>query len=210
MAEPGRLRKGVNTVVFMLVITFVFITVLTLINGLTVERVKRNQQLVMQRSVLYSGGLALPEGDIEIAALYEQSVREVLDDSGGLLYFEVRPPGQTAPSGFVVIRSDPGLWGEIESSIGYDPDLRRLRGLDFIKQNETPGLGARIGESWFKEQFRGKRGPFRLVAEGVESGENEFQAITGATSTSNAVLDLLNRSIEEDVPRIAAGKGGKP
>ena len=82
-----------------------------------------------------------------------------------------------------------------------------MLGLDFVKQNETPGLGARISESWFKEQFRGKRGPFRLVPEGVESGENEFQAITGATSTSNAVLDLLNRSIDEDLPRIAAERG---
>lgn len=210
MAEPGRLRKGVRTVVFMFVITLVFITVLTLINGLTLERVKRNQQLVLQRSVLYSGGLALPESDIEIAALYEQSVREVRDDSGRRIYFEVRPPGQTEPSGFVVIRGGPGLWGEIESSIGYETSLKRLLGIDFIKQNETPGLGARIGESWFKEQFRGKRGPFRLVAEGQESGEDEFQAITGATYTSNFVLDIVNSSIQEDVSHIEAVRQGKP
>jgi Na+-transporting NADH:ubiquinone oxidoreductase subunit C len=207
MPEAGRVRRAVNTVVFMFVITLVFISALTLVNLATRERVERNRELVRQRAVLYSAGFSLPESDAEIVELFKRSVREVRSEQGELLFYEVRPPGQADPAGYVVVRGDPGLWGEIETSIGYDPALDRLLGLDFIKQNETPGLGARISESWFREQFRGKRGPFRLVPEGVESAEDEFQAITGATSTSNAVLDLLNRSIEEDLPRIAAERG---
>jgi len=207
MPEAGRVRKGVGTVLFMFVITLIFISALTLVNLLTLERVERNRELLRQRAVLYSAGLSLPESDVETAELFDRNVREVRGDQGGLLFYEVRPPGQADPAGYVVVRGDPGLWGEIETSIGYDPGLERLLGLDFIKQNETPGLGARISESWFREQFRGKRGPFRLVPEGVESAEDEFQAITGATSTSNAVLDILNRSIEEDLPRIAAERG---
>jgi Na+-transporting NADH:ubiquinone oxidoreductase subunit C len=210
MPEPGRVRKGVGTVVFMFLITLVFISALTLVNLLTRERVERNQRLVLRRAILYSAGLNLPESKPELSDLYEQSVREIPDARGGKPFFEVTPPGRAEPAAIVVIRQGPGLWGEIEAGIGYAPDLRRLTGIDFIKQNETPGLGARISESWFKEQFRGKRGPFRLVPEGVESGENEFQAITGATNTSNAVRELVNRSIEEDLPRIEAGRQDRP
>ena len=95
------------------------------------------------------------------------------------------------------LRSGPGLWGEITAAVGMDRNLERLTGVDFLKQNETPGLGARIAESWFREQFRGKRGPFTTVAEGLAAGENQFDAITGATNTSNSVKDLLNGTIAQ-------------
>ena len=71
------------------------------------------------------------------------------------------------------------------------------RAVEFIKQNETPGLGARIAEEWFKEQFRGKMGPFVLVPEGTAEAEKELDAITGATRTSNFVLEMINQSLED-------------
>jgi Na+-transporting NADH:ubiquinone oxidoreductase subunit C len=79
--------------------------------------------------------------------------------------------------------------------VGFDARLEKLTGVDFLKQAETPGLGARIGESWFREQFRGKRGPFSTVGEGEPAAENQFDAITGATLTSNFVKDLLNAAV---------------
>ncbi len=65
-----------------------------------------------------------------------------------------------------------------------------------MKQNETPGLGARITEKWFKEQFRGKSAPFTMAAEGTSEKPGELDAITGATKTSQAVLRIVNRSAE--------------
>jgi Na+-transporting NADH:ubiquinone oxidoreductase subunit C len=76
-----------------------------------------------------------------------------------------------------------------------EKDLKTLTGIEFIKQNETPGLGGRITESWFKEQFRGKRWPLTVVPEGDPAGDQEFQAITGATNTTNAVRDILNNRL---------------
>jgi Na+-transporting NADH:ubiquinone oxidoreductase subunit C len=76
--------------------------------------------------------------------------------------------------------------------VGFAADRQRLSGIDFLKQQETPGLGARIGEPWFKQQFKGKRGPFTTVGEGEPSAENQFDAITGATITSNAVKAIVN------------------
>ena len=50
---------------------------------------------------------------------------------------------------------------------------------------ETEGLGAKAKEAEFTGQFVGKAGPFTY-------GENGIEAITGATVTSNAVLEELN------------------
>ena len=97
-----------------------------------------------------------------------------------------------APEGWVFYGKGPGLWGEIDAVIGYDITGTMITGIEFTKQNETPGLGARIAETWFKEQFRGKSGPFTMMAEGTSTQSNQFDAITGATRTSSAVMQIIN------------------
>jgi len=100
-------------------------------------------------------------------------------------------------AGWVITRTGPGLWGDITAVVGFAADREQLTGIDFLKQSETPGLGARISEPWFREQFKGKRGPFTTVGEGEPSKENEFDAITGATITSGAVKAIVNAVVEQ-------------
>jgi Na+-transporting NADH:ubiquinone oxidoreductase subunit C len=87
-----------------------------------------------------------------------------------------------------------------------EKDLKTLTGIEFIKQNETPGLGGRITESWFKEQFRGKRWPLSVVPEGDPAGDQEFQAITGATNTTNGIRDILNNRLARAEQAIQASQ----
>ena len=52
---------------------------------------------------------------------------------------------------------------------------------------ETPGLGLKATEEWFRNQFRGKTAAeLRLTKEG-----GTIEAITGATITSRAVIEAL-------------------
>ena len=53
---------------------------------------------------------------------------------------------------------------------------------------------SRIAESWFRTQFRGKSGPFSMVREGEPSDSHQFDAITGATITSTAIRDIVNKT----------------
>ena len=76
-------------------------------------------------------------------------------------------------------------------------DGRHKGPVEVIDQNETPGLGGRISEMWFKEQFRGKISPLTKVAEGEQAGKNQFQAVTGATYSTNAVMDIVNLTSDE-------------
>ena len=97
----------------------------------------------------------------------------------------------------VIVTQGPGLWGDITAAIGYDEGGSRITGIEIIDQNETPGLGGRIGEEWFKNQFREKSFPLSTVAEGESAGSREFQAITGATYSSEAIKDIVNSASEK-------------
>ncbi len=100
----------------------------------------------------------------------------------------------------------PGLWGPIEGYLALDPDMRTIHGITFYKQEETPGLGGEIGAQWFQQQFVGKTivGPdgkpgIELVGGGKASGDNEVDAISGATLTSDKVQAMLKDVMEKIV-----------
>ncbi|MFN3284353.1 MAG: FMN-binding protein, partial [Pseudothermotoga sp.] len=61
-----------------------------------------------------------------------------------------------------------------------------------------PGLGGRIEEEWFKKQFRSERllnGAITLQTGGSGDYDHEngkVDAITGATQTSRALINIIN------------------
>ncbi len=185
-------KERVYPVLFMLLVTIVFITAVSGLYLTTENLVLLNETLFLKRAVLYSANIPVPEEGPEIEALYNSRIREK-ETSAGPVFRIVDDTGNT--EGWVVFSSGPGLWGEIEAVVGYDRSGKVLTGVEFVKQNETPGLGARITEPWFKEQFRSKVPPFIMVPEGTAKTADEMDAITGATRTSTAVLKLMNRSM---------------
>lgn len=204
--KPNKLKRSLFTIFFMFAVTLVFIAVLSLIYVLTQDTIRLNESLVVKRAVLYVAGLEVPQTGIEADALYQERVKEVKDEDGEVLYYEILTTSGEELQSYVVPVLGAGLWGEIESVIGVEEDLKTLTGIEFIKQNETPGLGGRITESWFKEQFRGKRWPLAVVPEGNPAGDQEFQAITGATNTTNAVRDILNSRLARAEEAIEPGE----
>ncbi len=188
-------KERIFPVLFMLIITVVFIALVSGIYLATREMVLRNEKLYLKNAVLFAAGLPVPADPAQADAFYSSAIGEVLDSDGNVKYYTVT--SGTVISGYVFPASGPGLWGKIDAVVGFDASLSRLTGVDFTKQNETPGLGARISEDWFKLQFRGKTGPFTRVPEGTQSTSGgEFDAITGATITSAAVEKILNSMIE--------------
>jgi len=217
MKRESLFMTRIYPVFFMVVVTVVFISVVSGIYLSTKERVLLNESIFQKMAILYAAGIDFPEGKPqEIQGIYEEKVMEVEASAGGdsqsgaeagdgePAYYEVElSAGET---GYVVFTSGAGLWGEIVAAFGFSRDLSTLTGIEFVEQNETPGLGARITETWFKEQFRGKQGPFVLVEEGTADDANELDAITGATRTSNAVLKIANEVFEVAEEKIGGGR----
>jgi Na+-transporting NADH:ubiquinone oxidoreductase subunit C len=102
-----------------------------------------------------------------------------------------------------------GLWGPIQGAIAVGDDFSRIRGLTVSRQEETPGLGSRITEPGFLDQFRDKtfEPALVLVPPDRSRGDREVDGITGATMTATAFVKLLNDNLSA---AREAYKGGSP
>ncbi len=206
MTPPGhKTRQRIGTVGFMMGLTALSITVVAGLHGVTAERVKRNAGLHAYRAVLAAAGIDAPRApealadlfhSLAIAANQELAPGEIADR------YQVRHPGDDRELQVLRIRGT-GLWGSIEAMVGVDPSDRSLTGIAFLDHNETPGLGARIEDSWFRNQFAGKRrgeddSPIVYREEDADDvGPQAFNGITGATTTTRAVAGIVNRALAE-------------
>ena len=190
------MNKRVSLVLFTIAVTVVFIAPISFAYLLTKPIVALNEEVFLKRAVLAAAGLEVPASNADAKALFDGRVEVFASPAAASgpahePVYRVRDRSG-AVAGWVITRTGPGLWGDITTVVGFEADRQRLTGIEFLKQSETPGLGARISEPWFKRQFRGKRGPFTTVGEGEPSKENEFDAVTGATITSGAVKAIVN------------------
>jgi Na+-transporting NADH:ubiquinone oxidoreductase subunit C len=192
-----KFKTRIFPVLFMLIITLVFISVTTIIYTLTKDTIKLNETIRIKRAVLYSAEISTPEEPDKIEAIYVERVKEIKDEDGNIKYFEVYAEDLENVIASVVIKTGAGLWGEITMAVAFDSGIESIKGVEVIDQNETPGLGGRISELWFKEQFRGKISPLTKVPEGEQAGRNQFQAVTGATYSTDAVMDIVNSTSDE-------------
>ncbi len=94
--------------------------------------------------------------------------------------------------GYGVLIQGSGFQGPIKLMVGFDTTKTRLTGIEVIENVETPGLGNRITEDWFRQQFAGRVPPIEVVKGKKPSSEHEIQAITGATISSRSVVRIVN------------------
>jgi Na+-transporting NADH:ubiquinone oxidoreductase subunit C len=85
-----------------------------------------------------------------------------------------------------------GLWGPIWGYLAIASDGKTIVGATFGHKSETPGLGGEITTDKFQDQFVGKKimSNDALVPIG-------FDAITGATKTSNGVKEMIDNTLEK-------------
>ncbi|MDD4891511.1 MAG: FMN-binding protein [Phycisphaerae bacterium] len=105
-----------------------------------------------------------------------------------------------------------GFWAMINGWLAVTPDGTKTVGVVFTDHQETPGLGGRITESEFRDQFRGKNvtapppGEKFIDISRTGEGDRHVDAITGATGTSTAVEKFINADLMRF--RAAATKAG--
>jgi electron transport complex protein RnfG len=101
-----------------------------------------------------------------------------------------------------------GFQGKIRLMVGLKDDLNELVGLEILEQVETPGLGTKVTEEPFTQQFNGLTAEPKVswVKGTPPSKPNEIQAITGATISSKSVVEIINQGLEK---LRSAKEGGK-
>ena len=101
--------------------------------------------------------------------------------------------------GYALPYSGSGFQGNIRLMIGLDSDLKKISGMRVLEQIETPGLGTKVTEKFFTDQFE------KLLAvpkiESIKGAkatkDNQVEAITGATITSVAVVRIVNKGLDK-------------
>lgn len=135
-------------------------------------QIENNEKKAIERAVY----TVLPQAkSYKVIALGEKEIYQGINKSGKVIGYAFKARGS-------------GYQGIIELIVGMNVELTEVRGLEVITSVETPGLGGRIVEKRFKNQFAGLGALPR-----IEPGQ--IQAITGATVSSMSVLKILNAEI---------------
>ena len=102
--------------------------------------------------------------------------------------------GSGTPMGYVVTTtSKDGYGGAITVSVGITAD-GTVNGIAFLTLAETAGLGMNADTDW-KNQYAGKNVDAFAVTKNGAAADNEINAISGATITSNAVTGAVNAAV---------------
>ena len=198
-------QRAFYPVAYMFTVTFVFCAVLIGLARFTHARVEANRQVQFERAVLMSvaPGLGAAETRVDsdtppdrVHELFVSLMEQPGDATGGAYRYR----GEDAPAMYALPFEGQGFWNIIKGVAGISADGTTLTGIAFYLQNETPGLGARIVQPDFCDQFEGKRlaageHPITFRAEGSTVDEDEVHAITGATQTCTRLEGFLNRAL---------------
>ncbi len=107
--------------------------------------------------------------------------------------------------GWVLPAGGQGFADRIEVLIGLDNQARTITGMYVLSQKETPGLGNKIVEPTWREQFAGKTTAVPLsVTKNQNASESEIQAVTGATISSQSVTQIVNETVAKIRKSLAA------
>ena len=121
--------------------------------------------------------------------------REVTIEKSGNIdgVFEANNRNDTL--GYIVALSPSGYSGKINMMVGIMINRNEIAGLRILKHSETPGLGAlAVKEKFYRKYDNRKIAPLRVVRN--SPGENDIEAITGATITTRAITGAVNEAIE--------------
>ncbi|HPJ02985.1 MAG TPA: FMN-binding protein [Candidatus Limiplasma sp.] len=194
------MKKGrIYTIVFMLIISAVFTFLLAGANSLFLPKIQENARLADMRAVLYVFNLSQDGSADEVLQRFEQNIRQTTI-SGIDLYEYSSADGQ--PEAYAIPFTGRGLWGSISGYLGVLAKLDQMIGLVFTDQSETPGLGGRIDELAFREQFRNIAITANTTLTYGQTDGSQIDAITGATLTSNSVMRIINQVLDTTVSKL--------
>lgn len=198
-------KSFIFPIILMVIITAFFTAILAFLNHSTADIVALNQETEIRKTILYVFNIETPSKDPKSI---EEIFNKYIEKSINWEQVYVAKIDEDI-IGYAFPIAGTGLWGTVEGYAAVSEDFSELLGIDFVSHSETPGLGGRISEEWFKEQFRGLKltdstnGNY-IVYKPAPGGN--VDAIAGATLTSKSVSNFINEDIHEFIKE---NKGGQ-
>jgi Na+-transporting NADH:ubiquinone oxidoreductase subunit C len=184
-------------------ISVTFGIALAAVHHATTEILAQNERFYKNRVLSRAFMLEVEE---DAPSAYEDAIDRYLTKShvtyAGRTWevFKTKSPMEQR-SGFIFIAT--GFWGPIIGVAVVSEDFSTIQNIQFLEHEETPGLGGRIEEPWFTDQFKGLKiawdqPPGQRIVIGPSTDatvNNRVDAITGASQTSMALMKSLNAEL---------------
>ena len=204
-----RQKGGVRGVLRSVPRPVVVLTAITLIAGLALSGVyamtKENIDEQKRVAALAAYRVVVPEAetfeaDAQVQDALDELSGQVYGSGFGRAYIDEAYTGLDAdgnPVGYAVrVTTADGFDGNIVLAVGLDTE-GRVNGISFTELNETPGMGMRCDEPEFRDQFNGKAvEAFKLTKAGEAVAEDEIDTVSGASTTSGAVVNAVNAALD--------------
>lgn len=183
------MKNALRMLIFVVVMGTVSGVLLVGVNSFTLPLITKNEEFKLKSSIL--DVVEIEYDKTNVIDIFDTNIKTIEKDK----YKFYRAPDESIAFEF----SGPGLWGPILGIISLENDLKTIRRIKIIHQEETPGLGSRLSEADYLKQFKNKEVSPRIIfmPQGKASAKNEVDAITGATGSSRAFEKLINENIQK-------------
>ncbi len=185
------MKSIIKNALILLAITLIAGLSLAFVHDITKEPIKRAQEeaaLEAYRAV-YNEADSFEELTSDISA-YKAPENVTVDE------VKIALSKDKETLGWVMkLTSKSGYVGDITLALGIS-EQGILQGMTVLSMSETPGLGAKCTSDDFQEQFVGIGVGSIVAVKDGKSAEGEIDAISGATFTTNAVLEAVNCGID--------------
>ena len=222
-------NSNAYTFIFAIVLVVIVATLLAFVSESTKEKRANNVKLEKMQNILSTIGIDVSrEESGEVFTDYIKQELSLKDDGSTdaeVKAFEIDLKNEIKKSSseqrypiyiaekegkkyYVIPLYGAGLWDAVWGYISLADDKNTIIGASFDHQGETPGLGAEINQSWFEDQFKGKKimegldfVSVKVIKGGSPVGDmHGVDGISGGTITSDGVSDMIKERLSNYLP----------
>ncbi len=176
------MKEAIRITLVLTIVCLLCALALSFVHGAAKDKIAKNAAAMVQQAI---ANLAPTMKSMTTIGEKEEIVYELSDSSSNVI-------------GYAFIAEGQGYQGKIKMLSVISPNLVKLEGIEVLESVETPGLGAKIQDAPFRKQFVDLAVDPQIVCTKDEvTNQNQIKAITGATVSSKAVVNILNKRIAE-------------
>jgi Na+-transporting NADH:ubiquinone oxidoreductase subunit C len=194
------MKQYTKMLTFVFIMGFLTSLVFVGMDALTAERIEANKDAAIYSAVLNHNEISFNSGNLADVFNENITVEEVIYEGQTLSFYINEANGNV--SFMYGVFALGGLWGPLRGVITLESDFQTIVNVTVLEEQETPGLGGKVKNREFLDQFIGLvlipelDRPVEVNKDAAANEANEVDEISGATGTSTAFERLLNDSYQ--------------
>jgi Na+-transporting NADH:ubiquinone oxidoreductase subunit C len=179
------MKQNLKLMLFVLILGVLTSGLLVGVDALTRDRIAQNAEAELKAAILDANDE--PYNLTNIHEVFAEKIDTILVD--GLTFYR-----HTSTQNVSYPFEGGGVWGPIEGIITLESDFETIVSIRVLVQEETPGLGGIVAEAKYLANFVGIQmvPTLEINKDPSANADNEVDAITGATRTSDAFEIIMN------------------